>query len=291
MVMENPERSFKIMAWVFTALLVLSAAGALYYRNENLDAARTKAQIEQRLDSLQTSHEQLAKKSSALNSQLDTARRNNVSLTGQVAESRDLLNRKEVLVRSLRNSVSSLRDTMQTQVASLTEQSERITGENQSLADKNAELNKQIEELNKELAMRVPRSVVTADGFRVEAVKHNDKVTAKAKKVHTLMVSCNVPAELGLEGTREVYLSLNDGQNHALLAPLTTALVQLAGSSQTIPVHAIQKVDFSKGSQPVSFTIESADDFQPRTYRASVFTKDAYLGSVEFKLRDSFWFF
>ncbi|MBC7571172.1 MAG: hypothetical protein H7319_15755, partial [Spirosoma sp.] len=56
-------------------------------------------------------------------------------------------------------------------------------------------------------------------------------------------------------------------------------------------VHASQAVNFGQNPQRISFTITPATNVKPGVYRASVYTKDRYLGATEFGLRDSFWFF
>lgn len=92
----------------------------------------------------------------------------------------------------------------------------------------------------------VPRGAATAHACRVEARKRNDKATSKARKVHTLTASFHLPAELRTHGGQEVYLSLTNLQGDLQAAPLRTAVVSVAGAGQTVPVHAVERVNLDK---------------------------------------------
>ena len=146
-------------------------------------------------------------------------------------------------------------------------------------------------DLKADLQTKVPRTALTGDAFRIETVKGNEKETAKAKKVDALMVSLSVPSEMGLTGTQEVYLSLTDEQNNGIMPTKNSSTVTLSGKNEVVPVHATQSVNFDKNPQRISFSVNPDSAIKPGIYRASVYTKDAYLGTAEFRLRNSFWFF
>ena len=67
--------------------------------------------------------------------------------------------------------------------------------------------------------------------------------------------------------------------------------MNLTTTNDVIPVHAVQVVDFGSGQQRITFQLSPDADLKPGVYRAAVYTKNVYLGSVEFRFRDSFWFF
>jgi hypothetical protein len=133
--------------------------------------------------------------------------------------------------------------------------------------------------------------MLTGDGFRVEAVKSNQKETAKAKKVDALTISLTVPAELALTGQQTVYLSLTNEERTTAMPPLRSETINLSTTNEVVPVHAMQTVSFGQTEQRIVFRIEPQAALKPGLYRASVYTRTAYLGSVEFRFRDSFWFF
>ena len=86
-------------------------------------------------------------------------------------------------------------------------------------------------------------------------------------------------------------LSLTDEQQQPMMPALRSATVTLPDVNEVIPVHATQAVNFARAPQRIFFNLSLETSIKPGIYRAAVFTKDAYLGSVEFCLRDSFWFF
>lgn len=290
--MENTNKKLKIVTGVMATLLLLSVAGGMYYRDKSRDLAEEKDRIEQKANLLLLGQ---SRDINNLNNRFETVQKENQSLTGKVKELNNLLNEKYAQLWELRSDnaakIALLRDTIRTQLSQMQGERGMLTDKNLSLTSQNSTLGNQIAALNEKMQTMVPRSALTADAFRAEAIKRNEKVTAKAKKVHTLTVSCNVPPALGLEGTKEVYLSITDLQGNILMTPLRTATITAPDIHKTIPVHAVKSIDFGKSQQRVAFTIESTEDIAPGIYQASVFTTDDYLGTVEFEFRDSFWFF
>lgn len=290
------ERNVKIATGVLTALLVLSTFGIIYYWDKSGELALGKREAGQRADSLLSAKVRLEAGIRDLENELAATKANadsmTQSLTQNVMHANGLLGRREAALRrvqTLNTRLEAYRDTAQTQLSGLQQDRDRLTGDNEALANQGKALEGQVTALQAQL--RTVRSALTADAFRVEALKRNDKATAKAKKVHTLTISFHVPAELRKEGQEEVYLSLTNLQDNVPLTPLRTATVPVRGASQIIPVHAVELVPFGKDLQRISFTLRPTQDLPPGTYRASVFTDDTYLGAVEFPFRDSFWFF
>ena len=288
------ERNVKIAVGALTALLVLSAIGIFYYWDKSGALALEKNRAGQRADSLLSAKIRLEAGIRELENELASIKEDTDSLTESVAHVNGLLGRREAALRQMRAVTARLeadRNTARTHLTDLQNERDHLASENQSLINQGNALRSEVAGLQEKLLVMVPRSAVTADAFRVEALKRNDKATAKAKKVHTLTVSFHLPAELRTIGEKEVYLSLTNLQGNVQFAPLRTAVISVAGASQTVPVHAVERVTLDKNLQRISFTIQPTDDLHPGTYRASVFTDDAYLGAVEFPFRDSFWFF
>ncbi len=288
------ERNVKIATGVLTALLVLSTFGIIYYWDKSGELALEKNRAGQRADSLVAARARLEAGIRELENELESIKEDTDSLTERITDAHGLLTRREAALRRIQAvnaQLAAYRDTAEMQLSGLQQDRDRLTGENQSLADQGNALREEVAGLNEKLRMMVPRSAVTADAFRVEARKRNDKATAKARKVHTLTVSFHVPAVLRTNGEQEVYLSLNNLQDNVPFTPLRTAVLPGSDAGQSVPVHAVERVRFDKDLQRISFTLQPADDLKPGTYRASVFTGDTYLGAVEFPFRDSFWFF
>lgn len=67
--------------------------------------------------------------------------------------------------------------------------------------------------------------------------------------------------------------------------------MNLPNQNKPVPVHAVQSVSFGPREQRITFRLTPDTDLKPGLYRASVYTKQAYLGLIEFRFRNSFWFF
>lgn len=288
-------------------LLTFGLVGGLYWNKARTMTDRFN-QEEQRADSLLSVKLQLEGDIRSLTSQLETATDESESLDKRISTLHGQLDRQNALAQqhrqrnSLRTrtiqglnqnltALSTSRDSLENQLAAVIDKVGWLTDSNELLLKQNKNLQQQLTDLTTTLATKVSQSAVTGDAFMVESTKSNRKETAKAKKVNMVTISLNVPTELQLDGVQEVFLSLTDGQHHAILPPLRTATISLATINEVIPVHAIQRVNFSQSPERISLSITPDHRLKPGKYRASVYTKGTYLGSVEFRLRDSFWFF
>ena len=309
--MENDIQRGNTLAGVLAGLMLLFLAGGIYFWVKTKNLTQQNDLTGQRADSLVSVKLQLEGDLRSLNTQLETANNEKVYLDKRLDDANVQLDARDRVVSQLRQqnnsrtrtiaglnrnvaTLTTKRDSLDSQMAAVTDKINWLTDANTKLTTQNGELDplrKQVTDLNATLLTMAPRAAITGDGFRVETIKGNEKETAKAKKVDKLMVSLSVPVELGLTGMEEVYLSLTDEQNNVMMTPISTSTITLPGASESIPVHATQNVDFSKNPQRISFTISPDTSVKPGLYRASVYTKDKYLGATEFKLRDSFWFF
>lgn len=58
-----------------------------------------------------------------------------------------------------------------------------------------------------------------------------------------------------------------------------------------VQVYVIQVVDYVQGLNVVIFDVLVLEKFKVGVYIVKVYIKDDYFGFVEFRLRNSFWFF
>ncbi|QJW91535.1 hypothetical protein HNV11_20205 [Spirosoma taeanense] len=306
--MENNEQRGNVYLGIVSGLMALFLVGSIYFWQRNQTLTRQNNDAEQRADSLLAVKIRLEGDIRTLQNQIETSTGEKASLDKRLTDLQGLIVSRDRIVRELRQGnlgrtrtirdlnhniagLQTVRDSLENQMVAVNDKISWLTDSNSLLTSQNKELQQNVTALNATLLTMVPRSAVTADAFRVEAEKRNKKETAKAKKVHTLLVSLNVPGELDLNGMQEVYLSLKDENQNNMMPPLRTTTISLADVNEIIPVHAVQNVNFGRSPQRITFSITPSDDIKPGLYRAFVFTKDAYLGSVEFQFRDSFWFF
>lgn len=293
--MGQTTRNLKIMTGVVAGFLLLTLAGTFYYWDRSRDIAREKVRVEQQANALLLGQ---SRDIDNLNKKISAAGKEKTSLTTEVDQLNESLDERNSRLAALnanyRSAASALtryKDSMQLEHSAWEDQTKKWTEENLSFVNRNTALDNELTLLRDQIQKMVPASVLTVDGFRVKAVKHNNKETAKAKKVHTLMISFQVPAYFTLSGSQEVYLSLTDLGGNSLLTPLRTVTVVTPDGEKLIPVHAVKTVDFNQKPQQTGFNLETEDEIKPGLYRASVYTQEGYLGAVEFGFRDSFWFF
>ena len=306
--METTERNPSTLAWVLAALIGVGLAGGLYWNN-NRTLTHRYDQAEQRADSLLSVKFQLEGDNRDLKKQLETAADDKDYLNKRIDNLHGQLTQRDRVVNTLRQTstgqsrtirdlnqdvsrLSIVRDSLENQMVAM---HDKINWQSQSnaslLKQQKEEQQEQQNRMDARLLTMVPRSAITGDAFRVDISKSNKKVTAKAKKANTLTISLNIPSVLKLEGMQEVYLSLTDEQQKPMMPALHTTTVTLPDVNEVIPVHATQAVNFARNPQRIFFSLSPETAIKPGIYRAAVFTKDTYLGAVEFRLRDSFWFF
>ncbi|GAB4020747.1 hypothetical protein GCM10028808_63350 [Spirosoma migulaei] len=301
--METEAHSSKTNKVLLLLGLLLLALGGVYYWSQSLQPDATSAQAKPQADSSQADKTQLNEQLDALRSQLADAKQENASLNDQLNGLNDLLEKAYDRLGVLEgarinrmfpavpetNGVDSgqLRDSLSNQLALMRGKEDRLSEVNQQ----NRELQQAINQRDAKLKTMVSTSAVTGDAFQVSLLKSNQKVTAKAKKVDALSLSFTVPAERHLEGTKDVYLSLVHEAGRSPARPLPLATITLPSGNLMIPVDEIQTVKFTGTKQQINFRFHPTVALEPGTYRASVYTNDAYLGSVTVQLRDSFWFF
>lgn len=306
--MEDNEQKTSWLTWLLGGLSLVLLAGGIYVWNGNKALTRQNDLSERRADSLLSVRLQLETDLNKLNDELTTVKVDNTELNKRIEEASRRLKQNDASLRELRRgnagrvqtirelnrnltNLTTQRDSLGNQMSAMQDKIGWLTDSSTAYQNRNEQLGQEVAQLNSTLLTMVPRTALTADGFRVEAVKANQKETAKAKKVAVLTISLNVPAEMNLTGQQDVYLSLTDEGHKAALPPLRTETVNLTTTNEVIPVHAVQAVEFVPGQQRITFRLDPDAHLKPGVYRAAVYTKNAYVGSVEFRFRDSFWFF
>ncbi|WP_080056040.1 coiled-coil domain-containing protein [Spirosoma aerolatum] len=305
--MQETGHNSSNLAWTLALLIVVGLAGGLYWRTNRVWATHYN-QIELRADSLLSVKFHLEDDIRDLKSQLETAADDKVYFDKRLNQFHSMLSRQDQqldkvqqarlsqtnsirLLKQQGDSLALIRDSLENQLAASRDKIGWLTDANKLLIGQNQDLEQEVRKLTTDMAGKVPRTTLTGNAFLVEPRKANTKVTAKARKTRSLLISCMVPAELQLEGRQEVFLSLTDEKGETMIPAIRTTTVELPDLNDVIPVHAAQMVSFTQVPQRIVFQISPANTWRAGLYRASIYTREAFLGTVEFRLRDSFWFF
>jgi prefoldin subunit 5 len=289
--MEVTKTKLNILTGVIATVLVVSIAGNIYYWNKSRDLASEKDRVEQKANALLRGQ---SRDLYELRKQLGKVNEEKESLVLKAKELNSLITQVNNDIWELRTSKATTKEDLElihsrseSSIWDLNKRAEALSDINRSLGSQNNLLSQRVDALNDSL--QAVTNTLTVDGFRMIALKSNNKETAKAKKVDVLTVSFKVPSGLGIRGREEVYLNLSDAQGRAIKPQLRT--ISLLSSTEEIPVHAAKSIDFTQQTESVTLTVYDTENIKPGMYRASIYTKDKYLGSVEVQFRDSFWFF
>jgi uncharacterized coiled-coil protein SlyX len=306
--MEPLEQKAKITTSVLTTFMFLLLVTGAYYWRKSWKLTKQNDQNELRADSLLSVKLRLEGDIRSLVDQFESTVDANESLDKRITHLHTQIGRQDMVISNLHDNnrtrsfaiqrltedttaLSIKCDSMENQLAAVLDKTNWLSENNKLQIQQNQVLQQQVDRLTATLQTKVSPSAITADAFFMEATKANRKETAKAKKVRTLVISFHISSELPLTGVQEVYLSLVSSQNMQMIPALRTTTISLADSNEVIPIHAEQGVDFSHHPQRIAFSLTPNRPMKPGHYRASVFTKDRYLGAVEFQFRDSFLFF
>lgn len=295
--------AFKPIALGLAALLLLG--GGIYYFDQHRKRTAERDRMTLRADSLMAVKLTLERDTSRLGSQLRTAQTNLGDLNVRIeAVNRELSRKSAQLTRVGRQNnaraeaaaqlsadlerLTAQRDSMTAQLTGLTSERQNLLTQNAQLTTRTDTLAREVVMLNERIRGMAPLSAVTADAFRVEVVKPNDKVTAKAKKADVLTVSFTLPAALSGLGEQVVNVALVPAQAGP---SALTEVKDLTTGTLPIVVQTTKTVNFGQTPQAVTVQLEPTQRLEPGAYRVIAYAGNTYLGSAEFRLRDSFWFF
>ena len=321
--MENLTDSRKrAFTGILVGALAVATAFGVYqaYRSNTISDERDRFTVKS--DSLTMVKKNLEDEINGLTKDLHDERDENAELTTKTEYINGLLEQKERVLGRLNREASNLRTQNKTkgeQLALLNNQiielndvktlMERnladLQASNTSLITENTEWKAKYDELRNQ-SVELNNHIVSlnkkvddiiydapADNFKVEVLKPNSKVTAKAKKAHTLKVSFVVPemVKTSTSDSQMLYLTILDDKNVPVKGSEKEVSILKNEKLMPIAVHATQTVDFSKNPQTTTFMFDVKQKLSPGTYKAAVYTNNDYLGTVEFKVRNSFLFF
>jgi chromosome segregation ATPase len=307
------ESNSKLIAALLTAGFVISIISGIYYYKNGKTLDKEKNQISLTADSLNVVKNKLQNEVSTLTEQLADEKVNIEEMATTLANKEKIIASKQSLINQSINRLSMIEKNDKTEISSLESQVKELRdlkgvlerrivsySEKSLLQNKdNMALNEKILLLQKEVLdlksnVKEIKYLATADNFSVELLKPNSKLTTKAKKVRTLRISMRIPAFLKTESTENtpVYISITDNKNNAISGTIKeVSLKDEENKELKIAIHQLKMIDFNKNPQRLSFDYKVTEDLKPGIYSAKVYSTDTYLGTVEFRVKDSFWFF
>lgn len=299
---------------IATALgIVLVSTFTWFYLDKSKDWNLSKNHLTLTIDSLSVVRNELKNDVFTLSKQLTVEKTTVDGLEAKLDNKNSLINRKDLIIKnahkkmqileeSQKNNVDLLNNQilelqgmkrqLSNQISQLGDENTRLVGTNKVLMDKNNELEKVILTLKSNVVDI--KYLATADNFRVDVIKANDKVTAKAKKANVLKVSLRIPEFLKsiVAKNNTLFLNITNEKNEPIAGSTKQVSVKDEyGQEMKVAVYDTKTIDFQKNPQKISFEYTLKEKLKSGTYYAKVYTSDNYLGTVEFNVRDSFWFF
>lgn len=309
---SNETLKGKMIVGASAAFIIIASLVGIFY-NKIEDAKSEKDIITLRADSLMVVKNELQNELAALTNRLTNEKVSVQDLEANLDSKKAIIKTREVALKQVRDKLAMLEESENSEINNLKTQISELQSLKTTLEKSFVELKEsdlalinekkdlQVKMLLLESQLRDAKSdireikyLASAENFRVEVLKPNTKITTKAKKARTLRVSMRIPAFLKTESidSKPVYLSILDEKNNPIVGWKELVILKDEKSKEVkLEVHNSKIVDFNKNPQNVFFDFTVENKLTPGLYSAKLYTTDSYLGTVEFRVRDSFWFF
>lgn len=199
----------------------------------------------------------------------------------------DRLMAQNATVQSLRNQLTLLkseRETMNQQIQALLAENQTLSAENQRLRNNIITLETDKVTLQEQLAA-ADRTGNRAHNFRVDMMRNNGKVTAKAKRTRDIKVSFDMPMNNSEEttGSKEVYLVIVGPDGKAIRNDAATSVILTSGT--VIDPIKTKKVEMKDNPQTVVMDVSLDNKVKSGgVYKVQVYTMDGMIGSSQIKM-------
>jgi myosin heavy subunit len=271
--------------------LALILSGAIFYSNRSLKNQLHKEKIKS--ETLLSEKLNLEKSIDAFKKDLSLLKGRNAELDKVVNETSTKLSKKESEIKKLLAENASLSDLrkkneelealhkkMQDEISSLNMNIARLTEENNRFSETVAIVNAE----NKSLATQnALLEAMLADNYRIEALKgKHDKLTVAAKRTNKLMVSFDLPSDMGSElffkvitPDKKEFSSKND---NAAIINLYDEDTNLIASLSGVPSGDLKARRAELIYKPDHKLIKGI-------YRFNIYDGNEYLGSIQLRLK------
>ena len=279
----------------FDAQLSSLSAKNTTLAGEITDVQGLKTNLEAEIAALQAKFSDLAEENQSLKGSVKDAQREVNRRKSAITQLTQEMQGKDGEMASLRSQLSSLlgvKSQLESEITSLKSENESLKSENaqltadlQTTKEEKAELARLNATIQEEVA-NLTLENFKANGFTVEVVKKNTKLTSWSRLAKDVKVSLdlvNVPEKY--QGLKDLYLVITDENGIAIKKANPIAkTVNLNGQTTDITAVSTQSVDIME-SQRLNFTHKLEERLGKGFYRASVYSDIGLLGSSSFRLK------
>ena len=261
------EKKIRIYSAVMTSLFVLSAVTGTYYWKVSADRAAVNMDLGKEKETLLVEKGILSAQLESLHQTFEAAKAENSELRGTISKNELTLSEKDNQLNKLKKQSTKDRLTI-----------DDLRRENTELANRISDLNVVAQNT------KLPGGMRTS-AFRVEVEKRNDKLTVKSKKAKELVISfdmMDVPSDM--QGVQKLFLAISDNKGTPVKSKDATPVkVGTEDDAKEVVIHQSKEINLTQG-QRLSFNYQLDDKLKPGTYRAAIYTKEGWIGSVSFRV-------
>ena len=306
--MSNIKR-LRIYGILATLLLILSAGFGYAFWNKSLGLSRENQKIAAEMQALELEKTGLVMRLDSLTASYNNLRTENEDLKGREASTVALIAEKDAAIKKIKSQNRRNLENLRKQVADLTririeyetivstlraendqlrEENQRLTGENEQLRGENTNLSGKMDKLAKQLEEQIRQTQSArfkASSFRVEVERRHDKLTARAKKARTMIVSfdlADVPEPY--QGAQKLYLAVTNDKGHPIAAanPIKTT-IQAPTGPVSIVAQQVKQVALNN-TQRLSFTYKIDENLKAGNYVVAIYCESGLLGVASLRL-------
>ncbi|MBO4469936.1 MAG: hypothetical protein J5740_06075 [Bacteroidales bacterium] len=286
---KKKSNGFAVVALAIIAVGLAAALAIVGTRDYKMvkELEADKADLSERIETLQKEFADLSSDYEFINSQLDSSREEVAVLVSRI-KSTEATNRAKM--RQYEKELGTLRSIMRNylvQIDSLNQQNIKLSQElsttRQSLAAATGK-NEELEAQNKEYAAKVATGAkIKARGIVCKAYNGSDKVTDRSSRTRRLAVELSlVENDLAERGPITIYLRVKDPDGNLLLDG-TGASFTLAG--EAVAATASREVDYEGDEVDMIIYVNDIPQYVKGVYVADVYSAAGLLGSTELMLR------
>ncbi len=286
---KKKSNGFAVIALAIVAVGLAAALAIVGTRDYKMvkELEADKADLSERIETLQKEFADLSSDYDFINSQLDSSREEVAVLVSRI-KSTEATNRAKM--RQYEKELGTLRSIMRNylvQIDSLNQQNQKLSAELSSTKKTLAEAtgkNQELEAQNKDLSSKVATgSVVKARGIVCKAYNGSDKVTDRSSRVRRLAVELSlVENDLAKRGPMTVYLRVKDPEGNLLLDGTDASF---AFGGEAVAATASREVDYEGSEVDMIIYVNDIPQYEKGVYTVDVYSVSGLLGTTELVLR------
>jgi hypothetical protein len=305
----SDNQNSRVYGIVVTVLLILAAGLGFFFWQKSKNFIAENQKLEAERVSLEKEKVVISKSLDSLSAAYADVRTENENLQGKVNGTASLVQQKEVAIKQIKDASAKDLATLRAQIeelrrvkleyetiiTTLKSENEQLKKENATLVEQNTQLKGNNTELNgkvKDLAQQLEEQIrktqsatFKATSFKVEVDRRGDKMTIKARRARSILVSFDlVDVPQTFQGPQKLYLVITDDKGNPITAVNATKATVTAPSGPIEILAQMTKAVALGVTQRESFTFKLDDKLKAGNYVVAIYCDKGLLGASSFRL-------